>query len=499
MKKIVFALIGAALLLSGCGRPREQVLKVYNWSDYIDESVIEDFEAWYEEQTGEPIHVIYQTFDINETMLSKIKMGKEDFDVVCPSDYIIEQMLQEDMLIPLEIDETFPDSLNYVKQYLSPYVRSMFDQFEGGGKNANDYAVSYMWGTTGILYNAGYVTDEEAASWDVIRNPKFKDRIFIKDSARDVYSQIILKVKEEELSAIEDPAARRAAMDSLMNYTSDKDLDAVAAYLREAKKYVAGWEADFGKDQMVQEIGWIDLTWSGDAVWAIEEAAEANPKVELRWSLPEEGFTVWFDGWVIPKYAKNIKAARYWINFMSRPDVVIRNVDATGYVSSSAAPEVMEYFRLDAEEEDEEEEEEETEEIPDQVGDDETVIPSEVEESEEEEEVEESADEEEAEEEEEYDYIDVSYFFGEEFTAVALDPVLYPDRADIERSTLEHYWGPKTKDLIEMWSRVKGDNVSPTTWIVIGLTAFAFLFIKIADLSRKARRRRFYEERNKKS
>ena len=471
MKKIVFALIGAALLLSGCGKPREQVLKVYNWSDYIDESVIEDFEAWYEEQTGEPIHVIYQTFDINETMLSKIKMGKEDFDVVCPSDYIIEQMLQEDLLIPIEIDETFPDSLNYVKQYLSPYIRSMFDKFEGGGKNANDYAVSYMWGTTGLLYNAAYVSDEEASSWDAIRTPKFRDRIFIKDSARDVYSQIILKVKEEELAAIEDPAERSAAMDSLMHYTSEENLDAVAAYLREAKKYVAGWEADFGKDQMVQEIGWIDLTWSGDAVWAIEEAAEANPKVELRWSLPEEGFTVWFDGWVIPKYAKNVKAARYWINFMSRPDVVIRNVDATGYVSSSAAPEVLEYFRLDAEEE----EEEEDGDYPDEPGNDE------------------------GEEEEEYDYIDVSYFFGEEYTAVALDPVLYPDRADIERSTIEHFWGPKTKDLIEMWSRVKGDNVSPTTWIVIGLTAFAFIFVKAADLSRKARRRRFYEQRNKKA
>ena len=206
--------------------------------------------------------------------------------------------------------------------------------------------------------------------------------------------------------------------------------------------------------------------------------SEANPKVELRWSLPEEGFTVWFDGWVIPKYAKNVKAARYWINFMSRPDVVIRNVDATGYVSSSAAPEVLEYFRLDAEEEEEEGD------YPDEPGDDEVA----------EEEAEEDADD-----EEEYDYIDVSYFFGDEYTSVALDPVLYPDRADIERSTLEHFWGPKTKDLIEMWSRVKGDNVSPTTWIVIGLTAFAFLFVKVADLSRKARRRRFYEERNKKA
>ena len=485
MKRFVFTFAAAALLLSGCGQPREQVLKVYNWSDYIDESVIEDFEAWYEEQTGEPISVVYQTFDINETMLSKIKMGKEDFDVVCPSDYIIEQMLQEDMLIPLELEETFPDSINYVSQYLSPYIRGMFDKIDGGGKNANDYAVSYMWGTTGILYNTAYVSEEEAMSWDVIRNPRLRNRIFIKDSARDVYSQIILKIHEEELSQLResDPEAWQARMDELMHYNGEEDLDAVAAYLREAKQYVAGWEADFGKDQMVQEIGWVDLTWSSDAVWAIEEAAEANPKVELKWALPQEGFTVWFDGWVIPKYARNLKAARYWINFMNRPDIVIRNVDVTGYVSSSAAPEVLDYFRLDAEDEEEadpsfhglsveSDDYEEESVIPSGP----SVIPSEAKESEEGEEA--------------FDYIDVSYFFGEEYTAVALDPVLYPDRADIERSTMEHFWGPRTKDLIEMWSRVKGDNVSLTTWIVIGLTAFAYIFIKAAEASRKARRQR---------
>ena len=478
MRKFLIALCAAALAVS-CGQPRENILKVYNWSDYIDESVIPEFEAWYEEQTGEKVKVIYQTFDINETMLSKIKMGKEDFDVVCPSDYIIEQMLQEDMLVPLQLEDIFPDSLNYVRQYLSPYVHDMFDKIEGEGKNANDYAVSYMWGTTGILYNAAYVSDEEAASWDVIRNPRLKNRIFIKDSARDVYSQIIIKVKEEELAAVEDPDERRAAMDSLMKYTSEADLEAVADYLREVKKYVAGWEADFGKDQMVQEIGWVDLTWSGDAVWAIEEAAEANPRVDLRWALPEEGFTVWFDGWVIPKYARNTKAARYWINFMNRPDIVIRNVDVTGYVSANAAPEVMEYFRLDAEEEEELEEPEELEEV-------EPVISDEAEESDEE-------------SDEEYEYIDVSYFFTPADTAVALDPVLYPRREDIERAALEHFWGPHTKDLIEMWSRVKGDNVSPTTWIVIGLTALVFLFFKAADVSRKARRRRFYRERNNKT
>jgi len=505
MKKFFF-IAAAALLLAACGQPREQILKVYNWSDYIDEEVIPEFEEWYYEQTGERVEVVYQTFDINETMLSKIKMGREDFDVVCPSDYIIEQMLQEDMLIPLELESQIPDSINYVKEYLSPYIRGMFDKIEGNGKNANDYAVSYMWGTTGILYNTAYVSEEEASSWDVIRNPRLKNRIFIKDSARDVYSQIILKVHEEELAALResDPEAWMARMDELMNYTSDEDLQAVAAYMREVKKLVAGWEADFGKDQMVQEIGWVDLTWSGDAVWAIEEAAEANPKVELKWALPQEGFTVWFDGWVIPKYAKNIKAARYWIAFMNRPDIVIRNVDATGYVSSSAAPAVLDYFRLDGEEEEGDEEEDE-EETPGQAGSDAAEEGDEGDEEDEEDE-----GDEEAEEAEDFDYIDVSYFFPEHLlkadpltedvdpTAVALDPVLYPPLEDIERSTMEHYWGPKTKDLIEMWSRVKGDNISPTTWVVIGLAAFVFLFLKVADASRKARRRRFYENRNKK-
>ena len=98
--KRFFILLAAALTLLGCSEDRSAILKVYNWSDYIDESVIPEFESWYEEQTGEPVRVIYQTFDINETMLSKIEKGHEDFDVVCPSDYIIERMLASDLLLP---------------------------------------------------------------------------------------------------------------------------------------------------------------------------------------------------------------------------------------------------------------------------------------------------------------------------------------------------------------------------------------------------------------
>ena len=431
MKKAI-TFLAAAALICGCAQDRSQILKVYNWSDYIDESVIPEFEAWYEEQTGEPVKVIYQTFDVNETMLSKIEKGQEDYDVVCPSDYIIERMLQNDLLLPLDRD--FGDTPNYIDGNLAPYIRSCFDKMEAGGKNANDYSVGYMWGTTGILYNAKYVTDEEASTWDILRNPKFADKIIIKDSARDVFSQIILFLRQQDI------LDGKVTMDELMHDSSDEAMAEVENYMKQVKPLVAGWEADFGKDQMTQERGWISLNWSGDGVWAIEEAEEVG--VELRYSLPKEGFTVWFDGWVIPKYARNVKAAKYWINFMSRPDIVIRNVEETGYVSVSGAPEVMEAF-ID----------------------------------------------------EDYDPIDLSYFFGPEATAVCANPVLYPDRADIERSTQEHDWGDRTPDLVAMWSRVKGESANAMTGIVIGVVLAAAL--AFALYKRFGNRRRKSSKRNR--
>ena len=112
-------------MLCACMQDRDQILKVYNWSDYIDESVIPEFEQWYQEQTGRNIRVIYQTFDVNETMLSKVEKGHEDFDVLCPSDYIIERMLQNHLLLP--IDRDFGDTPNYIDDNLSPYVRDRFN------------------------------------------------------------------------------------------------------------------------------------------------------------------------------------------------------------------------------------------------------------------------------------------------------------------------------------------------------------------------------------
>ena len=429
MKKLstLVAFAAAILMTASCGGDRTSVLKVYNWSSYIDESLIPEFEQWYEEQTGEKVKIVYQTFDINETMLSKIEKGHEDYDVVCPSDYIIERMMQKDLLLPVNKD--FGDTPNYIDQTTSPHIRHYFNLLDGKGRNANDYAVGYMWGTTGILYNRKYVADEDATTWDIIRNGKYADKIFIKDAARDVYAPVLIYLKRDQL------ADSSVTLDELMYDSSDESLAAAEAYLKECKEIVAGWEADFGKEQMIQEHGWVNLTWSGDAEWAIEEAREVG--VDLAYTVPKEGSTVWFDGWVIPKYAQNIKAANYFINFMCRPDVAIRNATETGYVSAAASPEILEAIT-----------------------------------------------------DESYEPLDLSYFFGEEATAVPANPVVYPDKSTIDHCSMEHDWGDDTEKLIAMWSRVKGSEANGMTGVIIGGVVVLILAAVLISRNKKKSRHR---------
>ena len=322
-------MIAAAFVLLGCSEDRSHILKVYNWADYIDEELLEEFEDWYFEQTGENVEIIYQTFDINETMLSKIELGHEDYDVVCPSDYIIERMLKNDLLLPLDFD--FGKTPNYIEN-VAPYIDEKFSQIEGSGKDARDYSVGYMWGTVGLIYNPKYV--ENAGSWEVLRNPAYKGKVLMKDAFRDVYTTLLIGLNREAIDAGEKD------MNALSFDTSEESIKLVEDYLNSFKESVSGWEADFGKEQMTKELAWINLSWSGDAQWAIDEAAEMG--MDLRYDIPSEGSVVWFDGWVIPKYAKNIKAASYFINFMCKPENAIRNMDMTGYVSVIGGDEILE-------------------------------------------------------------------------------------------------------------------------------------------------------------
>ncbi len=437
MKGLKYILLLAVLFtLGACQRSQEErnrILKVYNWADYIDEDVLAEFPEWYKEQTGEDIEVIYQTFDINEIMLTKIERGHEDFDVVCPSEYIIERMMKKDMLQPINRD--FGNTPDYIPN-LAPYIQEELNKMSFDERKVTDYAVAYMWGTAGVLYNKGLVTEEEALTCGSLWNPKFNNKILMKDSYRDCYGLSIIYANTERLQKGE------VTVEQLMNDNSKDAIIMAEEYLKMMKPNIAGWEADFGKEMMTKGKAWLNFTWSGDAVWAIEEAAAVD--VELDYVVPIEGSNVWFDGWVIPKYARNVKAASYFINYMCRPDIALRNMDAIGYVSAVATPEILEE-KID------------------------TTLEN---------------------------FSDLSYFFGPEADSVQVDPVQYPDRQVIERCAVIRDFSKKEdlEKVLEMWSRVKGDNLN-TGIVLIIFAVFGGLFVWL--IVNKVNKYRRHMERKK--
>lgn len=412
MKKIslILAVAAIALAFASCGgTDRAHQLKVLNWADYINEDVKAEFENWYFEQTGEKVEIIYETFDINETALTKIEVGKEDYDVFCPSEYIIERMLKKNLLLPIQKD-LIADSIWYFDN-VAPFAVEKFQQMAPSADiNVADYTVGYMWGTTGFIYNPQYVDADDLRSWDAVLNPKFENRILMKDAFRDVYSVIVLYAFRDQI------AAGEVTRDELVHDITPERVAAVKQVLLGAKSQISGWEVDFGKEEMTKGKAWLNLSWSGDAQFAIEEAAEVD--VELDYIVPEEGSNVWFDGWVIPAYAKNVKAATYFIDYMCRADNALLNMDEIGYVSVIGGPNAA--ADILAEMNDPEEWEE---------------------------------------------TVDASYFFGEEPIevdgevldphALHLNPVFYADKAIIDRCALMHDAGESQEILLEMWNEVK--------------------------------------------
>ncbi len=412
MKRIYSILLIAVMAMSAMAADRQHTLKVYNWADYIDMDVLNAFPAWYKQMTGEDVEIIYQTFDINESMLTEIEVGHEDYDVICPSEYIIERMLNAGLLKKINKD-LIPDSLQQFKN-VAPFAVEKFSRMSKT-EDVSDYAIGYMWGTTGFIYNPKFVDGADLQSWDALLNPKFENRIYMKDAFRDVYSVIVLYAYRDEI------ARGEVTRDELVETITSERIARVEEVLLAAKENIAGWEVDFGKEEMTKGKTWMNLSWSGDAQWAIEEAAEMG--VELKYVVPQEGSNVWFDGWCIPKYAVNEKAASWFINYMCIPENAVKNMDFIGYVSVIATPQVLEVVD-DAEEWE--------------------------------------------------DPVDLSYFFGEEATAVHANPVLYPDKSVIERCALMHDAGDMNEELVKMWNRVKGDNLS-TTMLVVVLTVLILI------------------------
>ena len=411
MKKISFFMLAlAALVFSSCnGVDRAHQLKVLNWADYIDEDVKTGFEQWYFEQTGEKVQLVYETFDINETALTKIEVGHEDYDVFCPSEYIIERMLKKDLVLPIQKD-LIPDSIYYFDN-ISPFVLNKFQQMAPSPDvQVSDYTAGYMWGTTGFIFNPQFVNREDLMSWGAILDPKFENRILMKDAFRDVYSVLVLYAFRHELEA------GTVNRDELVRNITSKRVAAVKDILMQAKKQICGWEVDFGKEEMTKGKAWLNLSWSGDAQFAIEEAAEMG--VMLDYIVPQEGSNVWFDGWVIPKYAKNTKAATYFIDYMCRADNALANMAEIGYVSCAGGEKAAATILA---------EQNDPEEWPETV--------------------------------------DASYFFGDEPIKVEdeeldphklhLNPVYYADKSIIDRCALMHDAGNSQEMLLEMWNEIK--------------------------------------------
>ena len=285
---VVIVAITSVMLLSGCGQSDRVTLKVYNWGDYIDKSVIADFEKEHN------IKVIYTTFSTNEDMYVSLKSGGSTYDVVIPSEYMISRMINEDMLHKINM-ENIP---NY--KYIDDKFKSLaFDP-------NNEYSVPYMWGTLGIVYNKTMV-DDPVDSWEILWNEKYARQILMLDSQRD---SIGLTLKMLGYS---------------MNTKDLDELEQAKQKLMDQKPLVLAYVGDEVKDKMVGGEAALAVVWSGDAVAMKWE----NP--DLEYVIPKEGGNLWFDSAVIPKVSQHKEEAELFINYLCETEVAFRNTDYIGY------------------------------------------------------------------------------------------------------------------------------------------------------------------------
>ncbi len=342
----------------------EVTLRVSNWEEYIDLGdwdddevidldsgdilgvwpMIEEFEDWYYRTYGVIVHVEYSTFGTNEDLYNMLTLG-DVFDLVCPSEYMVMKLMAEDRLVPLS-DEFFDtdDPNNYYSIGVSPYIREIMDTHEIGGESWSKYMAGYMWGITGIVYNPEVVSEEDAASWNILNDDKYRRQITIKDNVRDSYFAAVGALKHDLLTSeefVNDPDYAQHLEDE-MNDTSPETVAAVEEYLKEVKDKAYSFETDAGKADMVTGKVVANYQWSGDGVYTLDEAEEDG--IELCFTVPDEATNIYFDGWVMLKSGieedpLKQHAAEAFINYISRPDNVVRNMYYVGYTSCIAGGE----------------------------------------------------------------------------------------------------------------------------------------------------------------
>ena len=294
-KSILLASIAAvgAVALSGCGSSKSEngEVIVYNWGEYIDPEVLELFE----EETG--IKVVYDEFETNETMYPKIEAGASQYDLVCPSDYMIDKMIQNGFLAELNFD-----NIPNAKQYIGNEYYEQSREFDP----ENKYSIPYCWGTVGILYNKTMVS-EPITSWDVLWDSQYENNILMQDSVRDAF---MVALKRNGNS---------------MNSTDDAELTAAKDSLIEQKPLVQAYVIDQVRDKMIGNEAAIGVIYSGEAIYTQRE----NP--DLVYIIPEEGTNLWIDSWVMLKNAPNKENAEKFLDFLCRPEIALKNFEYITY------------------------------------------------------------------------------------------------------------------------------------------------------------------------
>ncbi len=452
MKKIlsralVVCLALSSLPLASCnanssvGKRQENVLRVASWDEYIDEggedsyiptsdALYKEFEVWYKEQTGKSITVEYITLQDNETMYNKIKMGDE-YDLLCPSEYMIMKLAAEGLL--QKYPESFFDTsieTNYYAKNVSPYIKEVFENGKlKDGSSWSEYAAGYMWGSTGFVFNPEKIPPEVMKSWNALTNPLCERKITAKDNVRDsyfmglgmYYEEELLTLKEQYKNGLVSRETYKSELKAKMNDTSPETMNGVKKKLEEMRGNLYGLETDEGKLDVI--MGRLDASfqWSGDAVYIIDEAEayseeDENPLL-LEYSIPESASNLWFDGWVMMNGA-NVDAATAFINFLSIPINVIRNMYYIGYTSCIGGDEVFSYI-------------EET-----YGSDDESEILTEY---------------------------NLSYFFGDNHILITTEEqtrrqlfAQYPDEGTIDRLVVMEYFDKETNTRVNrMWNNIK--------------------------------------------
>lgn len=295
-RRVIPAVICAVFVFGGFYYAQEsnmmnsEKVVVYNWGEYLDPEVL----TLFEQETG--IDVVYEEFETNEILYPKISSGAIAYDVICPSDYMIQRMIENNLLAEINFDN-IPNIKNIGKDYMEQ--SRQFDP-------ENKYSVPYCWGTVGILYNKTMV-DEPITSWSVLWDEKYKDNILMQDSVRDAFG-VTLKYLGYSLNSTD--------LDEL---TEARDL------LIKQKPLVQAYVIDQVRDKMIGNEAAIGVIYSGEAIYTQKE----NP--DLEYVIPEEGSNIWIDSWVIPKNAENKENAEKFINFLCRPEIALMNFEYITY------------------------------------------------------------------------------------------------------------------------------------------------------------------------